>query len=50
MRRPLDGPGPDAELFRLGIVMDRAVTVIGLVGQHLGRLAQRPLNDGSHGT
>ena len=40
MGRPFDGTGPKAELLRHGIIMDRAMATIFLIGQHLVRLTQ----------
>ncbi|WP_369632974.1 hypothetical protein [Variovorax sp. V512] len=41
VRRPFDRPGAQAQRFRRRVVVDRFVVVVGLVGQHLARLAQR---------
>jgi hypothetical protein len=45
MRRPLDGAGAEAQLYGHGVVMQRGVAAIFLVGQHLPRLAQGAAQD-----
>ena len=37
VRRPLDRTGAEAELLRHGVVVDRLVTAVLLVGEHLTR-------------
>ncbi|MCY1375883.1 hypothetical protein D9M69_633310 [compost metagenome] len=39
--RSFDRPGAQAQRFGRGVVVDGLVVVVGLVGQHLARLAQR---------